>query len=147
MAYPQSGDTVAVHYTGRLADGTVFDSSREREPMEITVGKGEVIPKFEEAVTAMQPGDERTITISADEAYGPHRQELMVSVNRGEFPPHIEPTVGLALEIRSEGGAPAIVRVTEVSADQVTLDANHPLAGEDLTFDLELVAIRPRVIL
>jgi peptidylprolyl isomerase len=136
-----------VHYTGRLADGTVFDSSREREPMEITVGSGEVIPKFEEAVAGMQPGDARTITIPADQAYGPHREELMVSVDRGEFPDHIEPTVGLALEVRADGGEPAIVRVAGVSADQVTLDANHPLAGEDLTFDLELVAIRPRIIL
>lgn len=147
MAYPQSGDTVAIHYTGRLADGTVFDSSKERGPMEITVGGGEVIPKFEEAVTGMQPGDERTITIPAEQAYGPRREELLLEVDRSEFPDHIEPSVGLALEVRGDGGQPAIVRVADVSGDQITLDANHPLAGEDLTFDLELVAIRPRVTL
>jgi peptidylprolyl isomerase len=144
MAHPRPGDTVAVHYTGRLADGTVFDSSREREPMEVTVGEGQVIPTFEEAVAGMQPGEARTITIPADQAYGPHRQELMVSVDRAEFPDHIEPAVGLALEVRQEGGEPAIVRVAEVSGEEITLDANHPLAGEDLTFDLELVAIKPR---
>lgn len=144
MSHPRPGDTVAVHYTGRLADGTVFDSSREREPMELTVGGGQVIPTFEEAVAGMQPGEARTITIPADQAYGPHREELMVSVERSEFPDHIEPAVGLALEVRQEGGEAAIVRVAEVSGEEITLDANHPLAGEDLTFDLELVAIKPR---
>lgn len=143
MPHPRTGDTVAVHYTGRLADGTVFDSSRERGPMELTVGRGEVIPTFEEAVAGMEPGEARTITIPADQAYGPRRDELMVSVDRSDLPDHIEPRVGLALEVRQDGGDAAIVRVADVSATQVTLDANHPLAGEDLTFDLELVSILP----
>ena len=141
MAHPRSGDTITVHYTGRLADGRVFDSSEGREPLELTVGEGEVIPGFEHALTQMEPGEERTVTIPADEAYGPHRPELMVSVDRAELPDHIQPEVGQQLQVRADDGHTAIVTVAEVSDGQVTLDANHPLAGEDLTFDLRLVEV------
>jgi len=144
MANPQAGDTVKVHYTGRLGDGRVFDSSRERGPMEVTVGAGQVIPTFEEALTTMQPGEERTVTIPAEQAYGPRRPDLVVSVDRAEFPEHIKPTVGQELQVRQDGGETAIVKIAEVSDQQVVLDANHPLAGEDLTFDLELVEVQPR---
>jgi peptidylprolyl isomerase len=142
MAHPRSGDTVKVHYTGRLRDGRVFDSSKQRGPLELTVGKGEVIPKFEEALTTMEPGEERTVAIPAEQAYGPRRDDLIVSVDRAKFPEHIEPAVGQELQVRRDSGATAIVTVTEVSDEQVTLDTNHPLAGEDLTFDLELVEVR-----
>jgi peptidylprolyl isomerase len=142
MAHPRSGDTVKVHYTGRLRDGRVFDSSRQREPLELTVGEGQVIPMFEEALTAMEPGEERTVAIPAEQAYGPRRAELLVSVDRAQFPQHIEPAVGQELQVRRGGGDTAIVRVADVSDEQVTLDTNHPLAGEDLTFDLELVEVR-----
>jgi peptidylprolyl isomerase len=145
MANPQRGDTVRVHYTGRLADGTVFDSSEESGPLELTVGDGEVIPGFEEAVVALQPGEQRTVTIPADQAYGPHLPELVVSVDRAEFPSHIDPVVGQALQVPQEDGGAAIVMVAEVSASQVVLDANHPLAGEDLTFDLQLAEDEPLV--
>jgi peptidylprolyl isomerase len=144
MAHPRSGDTAVVHYTGRLRDGRVFDSSKQRGPLELTVGKSQVIPKFEEAVTAMEPGEERTVAIPAEQAYGPRRADLIVAVDRAQFPEHIEPAVGQELQVRRDGGDTAIVRVAEVSDEQVTLDTNHPLAGEDLTFDLELVEVRSR---
>ena len=142
MAHPQSGDRVKVHYTGRLGDGRVFDSSRQRGPMELTLGQGQAIPSFEEALTEMEPGEEKTVTIPAEQAYGPRRRDLMVSVDRTEFPNHIEPTVGQELQVRKNDGEVAVVRVAEVSDREVTLDANHPLAGEDLTFDLELVEVQ-----
>jgi peptidylprolyl isomerase len=144
MSHPQSGDTVKVHYTGRLGDGRVFDSSKERGPLEVTVGAGQVIPSFEAALTGMQTGEERTVTIPAEDAYGPHREELIVAVDREEFPDHIEPTVGQALQVKRDDGQSTIVTVVDVSAEQVTLDANHPLAGEDLTFELELVDVQRR---
>jgi FKBP-type peptidyl-prolyl cis-trans isomerase 2 len=142
MAHPRSGDTARVHYTGRLSDGRIFDSSRERGPIEVTVGSGKVIRGFEQAVTEMQPGEERTVTIPAAQAYGPRRDELMVAVDREEFPEHIEPTVGQKLQVQNDRGQTTVVRIAEVSKERVLLDANHPLAGEDLTFDLELVEIK-----
>ena len=143
MAHPQAGDIVTVHYTGRVGDGTVFDSSSEGEPLKLTVGAGQVIPKFEQALTEMEPGDERTVTIPADEAYGPHRRELMIAVEREQLPPSIQPTVGQHLQVRREDGETAVVTIAEVTDAHVTLDANHPLAGEDLTFDLKLVDVQP----
>lgn len=144
MAYAQSGDIVRVHYTGRLDDGSIFDSSRDHEPMEVIVGEGKVIPRFEEALTQMEPGDEKVVTIPADEAYGPRRADLLLAVDRTAFPTHIEPEVGLDLQVKQENGETAVVTVADVSDKQVTLDANHPLAGHDLTFDLEVVEIRAR---
>lgn len=144
MSRPRPGDTAMIHYTGRLGDGRVFDSSKDRGPMELMVGKGQVIPRFEEAVTEMEPGEARTVTIPAEQAYGPRRADLLVTVDRAEFPEHIQPAVGQQLEVRRDDGERAIVTIAEVSAEQVTLDANHPLAGEDLTFDLELVDVQSR---
>jgi peptidylprolyl isomerase len=144
MAHPQSGDRVKVHYTGRFGDGRVFDSSRQRGPMELTLGQGQVIPSFEEALTEMEPGEEKTVTIQAEQAYGPRRRDLMVSIDRTEFPNHIEPTVGQELQVRQNDGEVKVVRIADVSDKEVTLDANHPLAGEDLTFDLELVEVLSR---
>jgi len=144
MAHPKSGDTISVHYTGRLENGRVFDSSKEREPLELTVGAQQVIPAFEEALTEMQPGDAKTITVPSDDAYGPHRPDLVVAVDRGAFPEHIEPAVGQRLQVQRRDGGVTEVTVADVSEEQVTLDANHPLAGETLTFDLELVEIRAK---
>jgi peptidylprolyl isomerase len=141
MPHPTTGDTVKVHYTGRLDDGQVFDTSKERGPMELTVGEERVIPGFEEAVTQMQPGETKTVTIPAEKAYGPHRPDLVVSVERDQFPPEIQPEVGQRLQLRQKEGRVTEVRVADVSDQQVKLDANHPLAGRDLTFELELVAI------
>jgi peptidylprolyl isomerase len=137
----KKGDTVKVNYTGKFEDGTVFDSSEGREPLEFTVGEGEVIEGFDEGVVGMSPGDSKTVTITMDKAYGPHRADRVLAVNRNEFPPNIEPEVGQQYEIEQPNGMAVAVTVTDVSEDAVTLDANHPLAGEDLTFDIQLVEI------
>lgn len=136
----KQGDTVRVHYTGTLADGEVFDSSRGRDPLEFTVGSGQVIAGFDEAVSGMSVGEERRVTIPSDRAYGSRREDLTVAVERSELPDGVEPAVGQQLEMR-EGSRRMVVRVAEITDEQVVLDANHPLAGQDLTFDLELVEI------
>jgi peptidylprolyl isomerase len=140
MAQANSGTTVRVHYTGKLDDGQVFDSSRQREPLEFTLGGGQVIPGFDQAVAGMEPGEAKTVTIPADEAYGGRSEELFLRVERDRLPPDLEPEVGQQLQM-NQGGQVAIVTVAEVADDAVTLDANHPLAGKDLTFELELVEI------
>lgn len=140
MAQAKSGDTVRVHYTGRLEDGSVFDSSRGREPLEFVLGARQVIPGFEEAVDGLSPGEERTVSIPVDRAYGPRREEMVLVVARDQFPDDIEPEVGQQLQM-SQDGQVAIVTVTGVSDAEITMDANHPLAGKDLTFDVELVEI------
>lgn len=141
MAQAKAGDKVKVHYTGTLSDGTVFDSSLEREPLEFTLGEGQVIPGFEEAVVGMEPGGTKNITLAPDQAYGDYNAEAVTDVPRDQIPPHIAPEVGMMLEVRLETGQPAHVIITEVSDESVTLDGNHPLAGKDLSFDLSLVEI------
>lgn len=140
MAQARSGDTVRVHYTGRLDDGSTFDSSQGREPLEFTLGEGQVIPGFEDGVEGMSPGEEKTVTIPSDQAYGPRSDEMMLVVDRAQFPDHIRPEVGQQLQM-SQDGRVAIVTIVDVGDESVTLDANHPLAGQDLTFDLRLVEI------
>lgn len=140
MESAKAGDRVRVHYTGTLEDGTVFDSSEGREPLEFTLGSGQVIPGFDEAVSGMNPGDERTVTIPAAEAYGTRRDELVMEVERTRLPEDLEPEVGQQLQLSQEGQA-FVVRVSDVTSESITLDANHPLAGEDLTFRLQLVEI------
>ena len=140
MKSASEGDTVRVHYTGTLSDGSVFDSSRGREPLEFTLGEGRVISGFDDAVTGMSPGEERQVTIPADQAYGGRRDELVFDVPRTQFPEGMEPAVGLEVQL-TQGGQRAVARIAEVTEASVTLDANHPLAGRDLTFELELVEI------
>lgn len=140
MAEAKTGDTVRVHYTGTLDDGSVFDSSEGREPLEFTVGAGQVIAGFDEAVTGMRPGEEKEVTIPSDQAYGEPRSDLVLVVDRGQFPPELDPQPGQQLQV-SQGDQSFVVTVKEVSEDAVVLDANHPLAGEDLTFQLRLVEI------
>lgn len=142
MAPVKAGDTVRVHYTGRLEDGTVFDSSENREPLEFTVGSGEVIPGFDQAVTGMEPGETKSAVIPPEQAYGPRRDELVVTVDRDRLPQGIEPRVGQRLAVQQQDGRQFQVTVTKVSDDTITLDANHQLAGEKLTFELELVDTR-----
>lgn len=140
MAKAEAGDTVRVHYTGRTEDGRVFDSSDGREPLEFTLGGGEVIAGFERAVAGMEPGERKIVTIPADEAFGPYLSELVVEVEREEFPGYIDPVVGQRLQM-SRGGQVFVVTVAEVSDTSVVLDGNHPLAGHDLTFEVQLVEI------
>lgn len=137
----KSGDTVRVHYTGRLTDGTVFDSSAQREPLQFTLGQGEIIPGFEQAVEGMSPGDSKTEEIPMDQAYGPYREDMVLQVNRQQMPAEISPQVGQQLQIRQPTGQLVPVTITEVDDGQVTLDANHPLAGQTLVFDIQLVEI------
>jgi FKBP-type peptidyl-prolyl cis-trans isomerase 2 len=141
MTQAKNGDTVKVHYTGRLEDGTEFDTSADRAPLEFTIGHGEIISGFEQAVIGMSLGEEKTIKIDADEAYGPYREDMVLMVDRDQFPAHIDPQVGQQFEIHQADNQAFDVVVTEVSASSVTLDANHPLAGEDLIFDIQLVEI------
>ncbi|HEY9903629.1 MAG TPA: peptidylprolyl isomerase [Candidatus Sericytochromatia bacterium] len=141
MLQAKPGDTVKIHYTGRLDDGTVFDSSDNREPLEFTINEGQVIPGFEQAVVGMTPGESKTEKIPMHQAYGPHREEMVLEVSREQIPPDLQPEVGQQLQIQQPNGQPVAVFVTDVTDAKVTLDANHPLAGEDLTFDIHLVEI------
>lgn len=141
MGLAQQNNTVKVHYTGRLDDGTVFDSSEGRDPLEFTLGEGRVIPGFEQAIMGMSEGESKTVTIPSEQAYGPHRDDLILTVGRDQFPPDIQPTVGQKLQVQQAGGQVIMVEVAEVADQQVMLDANHPLAGQDLTFDLQLVEV------
>ena len=140
MAEAKNGDTVRIHYTGTLDDGSVFDSSDGQEPLEFTLGSGEVIPGFEAAIQGMQPGQKKEVTIGSGDAYGAHRSDWVLVIGREDFPDHIEPEVGQQLQL-SQGGQSFVVTVTDVTDASVTLDANHPLAGKDLKFELELVEI------
>ena len=140
MAVARKGDTVRVHYTGSLEDGRVFDSSDGRDPLEFTLGAGQVIGGFDAAVTGMEIGEQRRVTIPANDAYGTRSDENVVKVDRAQLPPNIDPSPGQQLQM-SQAGQTFHVTVAEVSDETVVLDANHPLAGEDLTFDLTLVEI------
>ncbi|MCE5323185.1 peptidylprolyl isomerase [bacterium] len=141
MAQAKQGDSVKVDYTGKLKDGSVFDSSANREPLEFTIGGGHVIPDFEEAIVGMNPGDSKTIEICADRAYGQHHDDMVIEIDKAQFPEDIKPKVGDQLQISQPDGRAAVVVVTEITEDSVTLDANHPLAGQDLTFDIQLVEV------
>lgn len=138
---PVSGDTVRVHYKGTLADGTVFDSSEGREPLEFVVGDGQVIPGFDAAVTPLAVGESATATIPAAEAYGEHSDEGVQSFPRDSFPPDNTPEVGWAVELGGPNGERVPATIIEVTDENVTLDFNHPLAGQDLTFEIELVEV------
>lgn len=142
MAQAKSGDKVAVHYTGKLQDGTVFDSSEGRDPLEFVVGAGTVVPGFDAAVAGMEPGEKKEAEVPADQAYGDARDELKINVKREEVPEDVNVAVGQRLALRAPDNREIPVTVTEVSDASVTLDANHPLAGKDLFFDIELVEIK-----
>jgi peptidylprolyl isomerase len=141
MAQAKPGDKVKVNYTGRFEDGTVFDSSAGRKPLEFTVESGQVIRGFDEAVKGLSPGESRTVTIPAEEAYGPYQQEAVMTVDRGEFPEDMDPQVGDRMQLMEPDGRMVIAVVTGSDEKSVTLDANHPLAGKTLVFDVELVDI------
>ena len=141
MSEAKAGNTVKVHYKGTLDDGTVFDSSHGRDPLEFTVGSGMVIPGFDNAVDGLAVGDSKTVTIPPDQAYGEVNKDLVIDVAREQIPSDITPEIGMGLHMQSEDGQGFDVTVTAVSEESVTLDGNHPLAGKTLTFEVELVEI------
>ena len=136
----KKGDTVRAHYTGTLDDGTVFDSSRERDPLEFVQGQGMLIPGSESAVEGHEAGDVVSVTIAPEEAYGEADPELIFTVPRAQVPDHIPLNVGVPLQLSNEQGQ-MDVTITEVGPEEITLDANHPLAGKSLTFEIEIVSV------
>lgn len=141
MSQAKPGDTVRIHYTGKLNDGTKFDSSAGKDPLEFALGSGQVIPGFDNAVDGMRVGDTKTVTIPPEEAYGPKHEQLVQEVPKSALPPNLTPEVGMQLKSQTPDGRTMHLVVTEVAEKKITVDGNHPLAGEDLTFDIELVAI------
>jgi peptidylprolyl isomerase len=141
MTTAKSGDTVRIHYTGTLDDGAEFDSSSGRDPLEFALGGGQVIPGFDKAVDGMAIGENKTVTIPPGEAYGERHEQLVQEVPKNALPEEIDPAVGMHLQSRSPEGQVMNLVVTEVAEASITVDGNHPLAGQALTFDIELVEI------
>ncbi len=142
MVQAKVGDTVKVNYTGKLQDGTVFDSSENRDPLQFSLGEGQVIAGFEEAIVGMSPGDSKSVNIPSEQAYGPYQDELVIVVDEKQIPSDLSVEVGQQLQMRHSSGQAVPVTITNITDDKVTLDANHPLAGKDLIFDIELVTIQ-----
>ncbi|MBI2412254.1 MAG: peptidylprolyl isomerase [Deltaproteobacteria bacterium] len=141
MAQAKKGDHVKVHYKGTLEDGSEFDASFNREPIEFTLGEGMLLPRFEQAVEGMDEGETRNIKIPAEEAYGPYFQDLVIEFEKEQFPPDLDPKIGEHLELQQEDGSSTVVKIVSISGDKVSLDANHPLAGKDLLFEIRLLAV------
>ena len=142
MSKVKATDKVRVHYTGKLSNGQVFDSSLERDPLEVQLGEGQLIPGFEKGLVDMEVNQKKTITIPKEEAYGEVVKELFQTVPKEQLPETIKPEVGMGLVARNEDGSERQLRIAEVNEENIVVDANHPLAGQDLTFDLELVEIK-----
>lgn len=141
MSQPKTGDTVTVHYTGKFDDGSIFDSSRDGDPVVFTIGNNDLIEGFEEGVLDMQVGDKKTVILPPEKAYGERTDELVIEFPLNEIPEDLELTLGDELELTDEDDHAILVVVTELKEDSVVVDGNAPLAGQTLTFDLELVAI------
>lgn len=144
MAQAKQGDLVKVHYTGTLEDGSTFDSSADRDPLQFVIGEGMLIPAFEQAIVGMLPGDSRSVHIPADDAYGPYMDELILEVDKNQIPESLNPEEGMQLQITQDDGSSTVVKVVKLTDEKVYLDANHPLAGKDLNFSIELVDIAGR---
>jgi peptidylprolyl isomerase len=141
MSQAKSGDTVKIHYTGTLDDGTEFDSSAGRDPLEFSLGSGQVIAGFDKAVDGMAVGDSKTVTIPPAEAYGDRHDKLLQQVPKTSLPDDMKPEVGMQLQSQDPDGQPMSFVIADVSDETITVDANHPLAGQALTFAIELVEI------
>ena len=141
MQEAQVGDLVSVHYTGKLTNGEVFDSSKDRDPLKFTLGNKELLGGFEDGVVGMKPGETKSVTLNPEQAFGDRREDLVLKLPKTEFPQHITPSVGLQLKMGDANGANLTVVITEVAEDSVTLDGNHPLAGQTIVFDIELIEI------
>jgi FKBP-type peptidyl-prolyl cis-trans isomerase 2 len=143
MTTAKTGDAVKVHYTGTLEDGTLFDSSEKRgEPIEFTIGEGQLLGKFEEAVVGMEPGEEKAVKIEAGEGYGPRRDELVGKIPNTQLPEDLSPEVGMQLQVQTPEGQPMVITVVGVGDDHIVVDGNHILAGQDLNFDIKLMEIQ-----
>ncbi len=141
MSAALEGSTIKVHYTGRLEDGTVFDSSEGREPLEVTLGTKSVIPGFEKGLMGLKAKEKKSITIPADEGYGQRRDEMLMEVTKADFPDDITPELGLELQMQMDDGQDIPMKVIEIEDQKVTLDANHPLAGKTLIFEVEVLEV------
>jgi len=141
MAQVEDGDTVEVHYTGKLEDGTVFDTTANRDPLQFRIGEGQIIPRVERALIGMEPGESKIVEVPVNEAYGPHREDLVLMVDRNVFSKGAQPEVGRQFEVHRPDSRPIVATVTDVTESGATLDANHPLAGKDLIFDIQLMEI------
>lgn len=141
MEQAKSGDTVVIHYTGRLDDGSVFETSNDQDPLSLTIGQNKTIKVLEESIVGMRPGESKTLTIVASDAYGPYHEELVKTVSRGVLTKGLEPKLGQRLQATHVDGQKVSVTVKDISEKSITFDANHPLAGKDLTFEVQLVDI------
>lgn len=141
MSEAKTGNTVKIHYTGKLDNGTIFDSSKQREPFQFTIGQGQVIPGFEESVLGMQTGETKSFNIPCDKAYGQKQDELIIEIPKENIPNEVEYDVGTHLQIQQPNGQVVAVLVKSINENTVTIDANHPLAGENLTFEIELLEV------
>lgn len=142
MSQVKANDTVRVHYTGKLTNGETFDSSVDREPLEFTLGQGQLIPGFEKGMIDMEVNEKKTLNIPCAEAYGERREEMMQEVAKAQLPPEIKPEVGMALMSQTPDGQQMRLTVAEVKDESIVVDANHPLAGQDLVFEVELLEIK-----
>ena len=141
MSQAKAGDKVKVHYKGSFKDGKVFDSSEGKDPLEFTIGQKMVVKGFENAIVGMASGEKKKISIQPKEAYGEYRKDLVATIDRSEIPNDIKPELGMMLQVSPEPGRPTAVTVTELNEKTLTLDGNHPLAGKELTFELDLLSI------
>ena len=141
MAQAKAGDTVRVHYEGQLSDGTIFDSSLEREPIEFILGQDRVIPGFEQAVIGMEVGGSKDISIPPAEGFGEYSEDLLVNIEKTILPPDINPELGMQLEVSSEEETPRVFTIADIAKDSITLDGNHPLAGKEIAFKITLLEI------
>ena len=138
----KQGDTVKIHYTAKTVKEIIFDSKRQDSPLEVTIGEADIIPAFEDALVGMAAGEKKTIHVVAEEAFGPYLKELISTIDRAQIPPNVKLQVGQQLQIQQSDGTPIIVTVADLNDSKVTFDANHPLAGKDLTFDINLLEIK-----
>lgn len=144
MAQAKEDDTVRVHYTVKLDKDTIVGSTKDEKPLQFTLGKGQVLPGFEQAVVGMNSGESKTVLVTADQAFGPYLDEMVVVVDRGRLPEGINPKEGDRIQLQSRSGETVTVAVMDVSESTVTIDGNHPLAGKDLIFDIEFIeVVRP----
>ena len=141
MTQAKSGDKVRVHYEGQLSDGTIFDSSLEREPIEFILGQDTVIPGFEQAVLGMEAGESKDVSIPPEDGFGEYSEDLVVNIEKNMLPPDINPELGMQLEVSSEEETPRVFTIADIAEDSITLDGNHPLAGKEIAFKITLLEI------